>query len=1275
MKQKLFALLLLFACVGNAWGLRYKLDATTKTAMVTRNDDESFTTKDNLPYSGEVVIPETVEYNGEVYKVTSIRDFAFQYYAVKSVTIPENMEVGSNAFNGCNNISETTVILSGFDKFCDGTWRTQYMKAMPSSMKSFKLYYNNKEVTNYIIPEGVTSIALNAFQYCNNLTAISIPQSVTSIASVNFKGCSSLAELTLHSNEIYTLASGNEIPNGCVIYVQSSLLSDYREAEFWSDHRAQFISIGVQTEYEVTVEAKTTMSSIHEEIGEDNLINVVSLKVNGTINSYDLMIMRNKMVNLKHLDLSDARILTCAYEYYQGYHSEEDTWTRYAFNPNLMTLKLPNTLVTCGEYAVVDMVNLQELKIPSSVTSIKSNFARVNNVLQRVYFDDDTQLSSIGTDAFAFCGLKYIELEKITKMTYFGSIFQGSNLNVTIPACVTTLYWPAQFNKYTEVTFADGDEILNITNLSDPVLIYKVYLGRKLSIPQNKTMFDGYQGVNLTIGDKVTELLQGLLRFKTDAIYLYGMKNVTKIQDNAFIRDANTSISKAATVFVDYAGSVGSWCSIENISNLTASSFSKVARLTINGTTDFDFDPEDDLEVINRCSFYGIEGIRSLSIPGSVKTIGGSAFRGCVNMTSVTIGNSVENIEYQAFDGCSSLASLTIGNSVKNFGNRVFWGCTSLTEVNLPSTLTTMGSYAFAGCNNMTSCVLPTNSQLIEIPDYAFDGCTALQKMDMPVSVQKIGNYAFRGCTSMEETRIPSSIRSIGGYAFNGSSKLNDVYTYTVIPQKIDQNTFSTYHTATLHVPAISYYNYYYDTQWSQFLNLVNFNEPYTYVFIDKDFEINTDKKIIEGCPLFEILNTAGLKLKGAASQTFSEIRLKADRLKAASLIARAELTANMVYIDIDVQKNMWEFFTFPFDVDLTQVQKEGNYVFRRYDGNLRAQNGSGGWQDITDNKLKAGVGYIFRTDTDGTLSIPFTDPNLQAVNVKQALEGYTKSEGDTPAKDKNWNFVGNPYTSYYNINDLDYSAPIVCWDVQQQKYVAYRPGDDDFVLRPFQPFFLQKGEDVDYVGYAEEARVTGTEAEEEQANGAKRRARARRMNQNRQLINLTLSDGKTEDKTRVVFNNEQLMTYEIGCDVVKMASLANTFQLYTVGNDGTKYAINERPQGDGFVQLGYVAPEAGTFTLSATRMDVPVIVHDNLEGITFNLAEGNYSFQTEAGSFADRFAISMAQATAIDSVTADENAAAGNGEDAATYDISGRAVSKDAKGIVIKGGKKVLVK
>ena len=60
--------------------------------------------QDNSKYSGEIVIPETVEYNGKTYSVTSIGVNAFyECYRLTSITIPNSVtSIGSNAFCYCN---------------------------------------------------------------------------------------------------------------------------------------------------------------------------------------------------------------------------------------------------------------------------------------------------------------------------------------------------------------------------------------------------------------------------------------------------------------------------------------------------------------------------------------------------------------------------------------------------------------------------------------------------------------------------------------------------------------------------------------------------------------------------------------------------------------------------------------------------------------------------------------------------------------------------------------------------------------------------------------------------------------------------------------------------------------------------------------------------------------------------------------------------------------------------------------------------------------------
>ena len=65
-------------------GIYYNLDAENKTAEVTNGDDR---------YTGDIVIPESIEDDGVTYSVTSIGDYAFRYCtSLTSITIPNGVK-------------------------------------------------------------------------------------------------------------------------------------------------------------------------------------------------------------------------------------------------------------------------------------------------------------------------------------------------------------------------------------------------------------------------------------------------------------------------------------------------------------------------------------------------------------------------------------------------------------------------------------------------------------------------------------------------------------------------------------------------------------------------------------------------------------------------------------------------------------------------------------------------------------------------------------------------------------------------------------------------------------------------------------------------------------------------------------------------------------------------------------------------------------------------------------------------------------------------------
>ena len=112
-----FFLLLTFLCLSlsarahNAEvdGIFYNLDKANKTATVTFKGDYS-NSYDN-EYSGDVVIPETVSYDGITYSVTSLGDGCFKACSsLTSITIPNSVKsLGDYSFYGCSSLTSITI--------------------------------------------------------------------------------------------------------------------------------------------------------------------------------------------------------------------------------------------------------------------------------------------------------------------------------------------------------------------------------------------------------------------------------------------------------------------------------------------------------------------------------------------------------------------------------------------------------------------------------------------------------------------------------------------------------------------------------------------------------------------------------------------------------------------------------------------------------------------------------------------------------------------------------------------------------------------------------------------------------------------------------------------------------------------------------------------------------------------------------------------------------------------------------------------------------------
>ena len=644
-------------------------------------------------------------------------------------------------------------------------------------------------------------------------------------------------------------------------------------------------------------------------------------------------------------------------------------------------------------------------------------------------------------------------------------------------------------------------------------------------------------------------------------------------------------------------------------------------------------------------------------------------------LKKVVLPNGVQRIGKEAFYKCTSLSDFAIPQNAVNIGESAFYGCRSLQSVNIPEGTTSIKSYAFSGCSSLKNITFP--SGLTSVGDRAFYDC-AFENLKLPPVLKTIGEYAFGSCDNLTELHIPSAVENIENGAFAYCSKLNDIYTYTVEPTVITESTFSTFGTARLHVPATSFWNYYWDIGWSRFNHkfFVDFNEVYEYFYLNNDYYLNGETGNIEGTPDADMRPGSGLIVSGDENnedikQNLGDVSLESDgEGNSASIIGDNSLYIENLNVKINIKGGRWYFFAFPWDVKLDRIsmQNGSDYVFRYYDGEERAKKGNGGWKNVNEPHLKAARGYIFQSSGDDVLVISIENVKFKKEDKYNELIAHTSEN----LNDASWNLMGNPYLSYYDLADIDYTAPVTVWD--GEKYVAIRPGDDDYQFAPYEAFFVQKPEGEESVTFAADEQMTKTQAETDMQQKAAAR-RVRGIDPQRLLVNLVLADDVTEDRTRVVFNERTTHNYETACDAAKFMT-AGVPQLYTIDDEGVHYAINERPKGNGVVLMGYTAPAPGYYTIDAPRMDTQVFLYDAETEEIHYFEDGAYRFSSEAGTYEKRFSLGIRgdETTGIEELKNENGEVNGeNGSVKTIYDLHGRKLNRTGKGVYIIGGEKVV--
>lgn len=732
-------------------------------------------------FSGDLVIPESVSYNGTNYVVTTIATSAF-YGCINltSVTIPNTVTtIGNSAFNGCSSLSSVTI---GNSVTIIGTGA----------------FFKCKSLSSVVIPNSVITIGNQAFSGCSSMTSLTLGNSVTEIKYRAFYGCSSLTNIVI-PNLVTTLDRAFENCSSLLsVTIGSSVTSISRGTFFY----CPLSSINVARDNPV-YDSRDNCNAIIETSSNTLICGCMNTMIPNTVTA-----------------IGDYAFYECT---------------------GLTNITIPASVTSIGNYAFYGCVNLANISIPNTVNVIGNSAFDWTAWLD----NQSDGMVYIGTIAYKYKGDMpsgtRIVIKEGTTAIAGAAFYNCSGLeSIEIPNTVASIIEGTfcYCSGLTNITVSSGNPVYDsrencnaiietstntlITGCQNTIIPTSVIMIAKYAFFGCTTLTEvTIPNSVITIGDFAFKECSGLANLVLgNSVKSIGAQSFYNCTGLTSVTIPNSVTSIGGWAFYGCTGLIE--VSIPNsVTELGQGVFRECSGLTAVVIP-------NSIAAIPQETFMGCTGLTSVIIPNSVTTIDYWAFYGCSSLTNVSIPGSVTTINNMAFGDCTSLkdvysfiqlyynnenGGLSMGNSVfyledGNYSDRtlhVLPGCLSLYQQDSRwsdyfGNIVEMSGfevdgiyYEFIGDNAVAvsheyghkytgDVIIPETVtyegmtfRVTAIGDDAFESCTGLTGVTIPESVTSIGNWAFAGCIKLKDVAIPNTVTSIGSYAFRRCYSLTDV--------------------------------------------------------------------------------------------------------------------------------------------------------------------------------------------------------------------------------------------------------------------------------------------------------------------------------------------------------------------------------------------------------------------------------------------------------------------------------------------------------------------
>ena len=722
--------------------------------------------------SGEVILPQSVETLGKgAFSGTACTKFTFE--AGSKMTA-----MGDSALSNCGKLTEVENFPSGITKIPDSSFMSDKVLAKVTYAAPEKMTgigasaFSGCEVLvsdalYSPITENMVTIGASAFMGCKGeqFTTVTIPAGVTKLEQNTFANCSSLTTVMFTNTESVTEIAAKCFANDgaltkCELPAKLEVLGD-----------SAFGATGL-----TGVRIPVTLREAKQPFSECQQIGQIEWEEGLT------KVIDNLFQNMK----SSLKV---------DFQDQITEIGNHAFDSSSITgITGTNNLIKIGEYAFNSCMGISgKVELPA-VTEIH---AYAFSKILATDFEISENITLIDNGAFMNCtnlkainkndGVADVDLGNMTKLAEIGKqAFAGCSSIVSLRLSGTiTKINDSAFSKLTtlaNVKFNDNGEA-GTTELGSSVF----------SGCTNLVEVSTAKNVGI-IGSSAFSGCIKLMRLNL-------AEGLQIIKSGAFSGCARLEGALPEGVSEKYSSASGAKVMLPNekavleipgtVTAIEDSAFANCYSADETLQADGEKEPSD----------YKI-GIKAVHIAGNPAgtTIGASAFAGCQNLTKLTLGEGVTGLGDSALKDTrleeitipstfetgtaknspftsgenSTLKKVTFADGIQVIPQYFLNNITTLTEIEIPASVQKIGDHAFADCSNLETVIFKDEavSKLTTIDTSAFEGCSLMTLFKLPEGVTTINASAFKDCKKISLTDLPTGLITIGNAAFENCTML-----------------------------------------------------------------------------------------------------------------------------------------------------------------------------------------------------------------------------------------------------------------------------------------------------------------------------------------------------------------------------------------------------------------------------------------------------------------------------------------------------------------------